>query len=145
MKVEDDVFTLKNAKDHRLFLSLEEDRTNMFTSQYMVEDWMNKKPRTINSRTTIHEALQLLGEANKTALPVAEEGRLIGVLRLKECIEQLSAHSSWVEPIKKIVQSVFTTVNKDFSMTALTDTPVYIVDDGQLLGEISNEIGRAHV
>src|SRR5699024_2768283 len=88
---------LKNAKDHRLFLSLEEDRTHMFTSQYAVGDWMNKKPRTINSRTTIHEALQLLGEANKTALPVVEEGRLIGVLRLKECMEQLSACLSWLE------------------------------------------------
>jgi len=139
MKVEDDVFTLKNAKDHRLFLSLEEDRTNMFTSQYMVEDWMNKKPRTINSRTTIHEALQLLGEANKTALPVAEEGRLIGVLRLKECMEQLSTCLSWLEePIKKIVPSTFTTVNKGFPMTALIDTPVYIVEDGQFLGEINN-------
>src|SRR5699024_2373405 len=50
----------------------------------------------------------------------------------------LSACLPWLgKPIKKIVQSVFT-VNKDFSMTALIDTPVYVVEDGQFLGEISN-------
>src|SRR5699024_8933453 len=101
-------------------------------------DWMNKKPRTINSRTTIHEALQLRGEANKTALPVVEEGRLIGVLRLKECMEQLSSCLPCIaKPIKNIVQYVLT-VSKDFSMTALIDTPVYVVEDGQFIGEISN-------
>src|SRR5699024_8904035 len=69
---------------------------------------------------------------------VVEEGRLIGVLSLKACMEQLSACLPWLgKPIKKIVQSVFTE-NKDFSMTALIDTPVYVVEDGQFLGAISN-------
>lgn len=121
------------------FIVRGEDVTNMFTNQYLVEDWMNKEPEIINSRTTIHASLQMFGETNKTALPVVEEGRLIGVLRLKDCLEQLSTCLSRMEePIKNIVQSTFTTVNKDFPMEGLTDLPIYIVEEGQFLGEINN-------
>jgi transcriptional regulator with PAS, ATPase and Fis domain len=100
---------------------------------------MNEESATVNVMNTILEALKLLGHTNKTELPVVEKDHLIGVLRLNECMKQLSACLvSLDEPIRCIVQPVLHTVNKDFPMPAINDTPVYIVEGERLLGEISS-------
>ncbi|WKB36122.1 CBS domain-containing protein [Terrilactibacillus sp. S3-3] len=56
-----------------------------------LKKWMDKKPRTITQNAAIREALRLFAETGKTELPVIEEERLAGVIKLKDCLDGLEA------------------------------------------------------
>lgn len=111
----------------------------MIGDKYAVGNWMNKAPVALNHRTTIRDALQLFKETNKTVLPVVEEGRLIGVLRLGECMD-LNNGLTWEDSIKQMIHSIRTTVSRNFRMTELIETPIYVVEEEEkkLIGEIDS-------
>ena len=105
--------------------------------KYAVENWMGDVSPILNQTTSLHEALQMLGKAGSTSLPIVERGRLIGLLRLKDCVEQLSHGLSWTISIKQMVTPTSRTVQKNFPMAELVETPTYVVnEDNALLGVI---------
>ncbi|MGY0691979.1 sigma 54-interacting transcriptional regulator [Virgibacillus sp. FSP13] len=108
---------------------------------YTVENWMNKDLETIDQTMTIHDVMQLLGESGKTELPVVEGKSLIGVVRLKECMDGISNGLAIHDPIKTIMSLAWTSVNKDLPITELVEIPLYVVEgeEEKLVGEITEE------
>lgn len=45
----------------------------------LVSDWMTKNPKTVEGKTQVMEAMQLLREGGYRRLPVVEKGKLVGI------------------------------------------------------------------
>lgn len=84
---------------------------------------------TLHHLMTIREALVLLGKYNKTELPIVDEGRFIGVVRLGECIEALNHLGlSLEDEIYHVMQHPTTVVRETALMENITTFPVYITE-----------------
>jgi CBS domain-containing protein len=49
-----------------------------------LEHWMTRRPRTVSPDTDLDEALRIMVEGHFRHLPVEEEGRLIGMLSMRD-------------------------------------------------------------
>ena len=56
---------------------------------HKLEDIMNSEPVTIGSDRAIREAAEVLSEANFHALPVVDDGKLVGILSTQDLIKYL--------------------------------------------------------
>lgn len=122
--------------DH-LFLLFSKGDEIMEIHKYAVENWLGGVSHSLNQTSTLHEALQMFGKTGRASLPVVERGFLIGLLQLKDCMEQLSHGLSWTISIKEMVTSACSTVKSDFLMTELVETPTYVVnEENELIGVI---------
>jgi CBS domain-containing protein len=54
-----------------------------------LEHWMTRRPRTVTPDSDLDEALRIMVEGNFRHLPVMEEGRLVGMLSMRD-ISRLS-------------------------------------------------------
>jgi CBS domain-containing protein len=54
-----------------------------------LEHWMTRRPRTVTPESDLDEALRIMVEGGFRHLPVMEEGRLIGMLSMRD-ISRLS-------------------------------------------------------
>lgn len=105
---------------------------------YTVATWMNKSPITIQPSMRIKDALTILCQYKKNELPVVEEGRVHGILRIYDVIASLDK-TSGDNSITAMMKSDYTTVFADYVMEDITHLPVYIVDrqSGKMIGELS--------
>jgi CBS domain-containing protein len=61
--------------------AVSQDATAMHDS---LEHWMTRRPRTVAPDTDLDEALRIMVEGNFRHLPVEEEGRLVGMLSMRD-------------------------------------------------------------
>lgn len=129
---------IKNGwwSDH-LFLLLSKGDEIMEIQKYAVGNWMGDVSHRLNQTSSLHEALQMFGKTDSTSLPIVERKHFIGLLRFKDCMEQLSHGVSWTIPIKQMIISAYKAVESDFPMTELVEIPTYIInEDSELIGVI---------
>lgn len=59
-------------------------------SNHPVAEWMTKEPVSIHANATENEALELMREKNIRHLPVVEEGKLLGVVSIRDVSHRAS-------------------------------------------------------
>lgn len=106
-----------------------------------IKKWMDKKPRTTDQNAAIRKVFRLFAETGRTELPVIEEGRLAGVIKLRNCLDSLEAGTNWDAPIADLVERAGYPAGDDLSLMEMADRPFYIVNDksGALEGVIGAE------
>jgi CBS domain-containing protein/catechol 2,3-dioxygenase-like lactoylglutathione lyase family enzyme len=95
-----------------------------------VEDWMNRKPQTVDSDTSVTEAARLMVDAGHRHLPVVADGRLVGIVGVSDVVDTLLRSVR----LASVVLSV-SDVNRslDFYQPLLRYTVVTRTDDAALL------------
>ncbi|AIG01822.1 CBS domain protein [Pseudomonas fluorescens] len=110
------------------------------------KDQKNQSVHTIKSDQTVMEALILMGEKNVGALPVVDDGKVIGVISERDYARKLvlKGRSSATTAVKEIMSSPVITVNTHQSveqcMGIMTNGHLRhlpVVEDGKLLGLLS--------
>jgi CBS domain-containing protein len=100
----------------------------------------------ISPKASIYSALQLMSEKEVGALPVVEEGKLVGIFSERDYARKviLKGRSSLETPVSEIMTPKVLTVQLDETMEKcmelMTDKHVRhlpVLDNGQLVGIIS--------
>lgn len=114
-----------------------------------VQQVLSQKGRNVWSVTpdqTVHEAMALLSERNVGALPVIEDGRLLGIFSERDCVRRvmLARRSSTETRIANVmtspVKSVRATETVDTCMRIMTDLRIRhlpVLDNERVVGIIS--------
>ncbi|KAA0945605.1 MULTISPECIES: CBS domain-containing protein [unclassified Pseudomonas] len=106
----------------------------------------NQEVHTIKSHQTVMEALILMAAKNVGALPVVDEGKVIGVISERDYARKLilKGRSSATTAVSEIMSSPVITVDIHQSvekcMNIMTDSHLRhlpVVEDGKLLGLLS--------
>lgn len=106
----------------------------------------NQQVHTINSHQMVLEALMVMAAKNVGALPVLEDGRIVGVISERDYARKLvlKGRSSVGTPVSAIMNSPVITVDSHQSvqtcMNIMTDKHLRhlpVVENGQLLGLLS--------
>jgi len=101
---------------------------------------------TIKPHQTVLEALMLMAEKNVGALPVVEDGKVVGIVSERDYARKmvLKGRSSVGTEVKEIMSSPVITVdshqNVDTCMNMMTNSHLRhlpVVEDGELLGLLS--------
>jgi CBS domain-containing protein len=101
---------------------------------------------TIGPDQMVLDALKLMAEKNVGALPVVEDGTVIGVVSERDYARKmvLAGRSSVGTPVRAIMSTPVSTVglgmNIDYCMNAMTDGHLRhlpVVEDGKLVGLLS--------
>ena len=95
-----------------------------------VQDWMNRKPQTVDSDTSVTEAARLMVDAGHRHLPVVADGRLVGIVGLTDVVDTLLRSvrlASVVLSVSDLTRSL------DFYQPLLRYTVVTRTDDAALL------------
>lgn len=112
-------------------------------NDYNANFWMNYNMITLNKHTTVQDALETFTQANKSELPVLENKKCIGVLRLHDLVKALpNCLNTSEQCIDTYVVNSFNKITEDTLMTDIDDLPAYVIDEeGHLMGEITkNEL-----
>lgn len=114
-----------------------------------VQQVLSQKGRNVWSVTpdqTVHEAMALLSERNVGALPVIEDGRLLGIFSERDCVRRvmLARRSSTETRIANVmtspVKSVRASDTVDTCMRIMTDLRIRhlpVLDNERVVGIIS--------
>ena len=106
----------------------------------------NQAFHTIKSHRTVMEALSLMAAKNVGALPVVDDGKVIGVISERDYARKLilKGRSSATTAVSEIMSSPVITVDTHQSvekcMNIMTDSHLRhlpVVEDGKLLGLLS--------
>lgn len=101
---------------------------------------------TIKPHQTVLEALMVMAEKNVGALPVVEDGKVVGIVSERDYARKmvLKGRSSVGTEVREIMSSPVITVdshqNVDTCMNMMTDSHLRhlpVVEDGKLLGLLS--------
>ncbi|MHC6227984.1 CBS domain-containing protein [Pseudomonas sp. X10] len=101
---------------------------------------------TISPEDTVLDALKLLAEKNIGALPVIEDGSVVGIVSERDYARKLvlKGRSSAATPVREIMSSPVVTVdshqNTEFCMNLMTNRHLRhlpVVENGQLIGLLS--------
>ena len=101
---------------------------------------------TIGPEDSVLEALKTLAEKNIGALPVVEDGQVVGIVSERDYARKLvlKGRSSAVTPVREIMSSPVVTVepkqNLEYCMSLMTNRHLRhlpVVNNGELLGLLS--------
>lgn len=95
----------------------------------MVKKWKNKDVRTLHHVMTIREALHVLREEGRQEMPIVDEGRFIGVLRLEDCLQVLDGAYSLDDDIYRLMRKPYNKVRETALMSSVKQVPVYITEE----------------
>lgn len=118
----------------------------MKTVAQILRDKQNRDVHTIGPHATVLEALQVLAEKNVGALPVVEDGQLVGVISERDYARKvvLRGRSSVGTPVRSIMSAPVVTVGPKHSIRAcmalMTDRHLRhlpVVENGHLVGLLS--------
>lgn len=106
--------------------------------QHTVKEWMNSNVRTLHHLMTIREAIRALREEERTELPIVDEGRFIGVIRLQNCLDVLDGKYSLDDEIYRLVKKPNHKVRETKLMSSIERVPIYVTEEvsERLLGVI---------
>ncbi|KWT08949.1 MULTISPECIES: CBS domain-containing protein [Pseudomonas syringae group] len=111
-----------------------------------LKDLHNQHVHTIGPNQMVLDALRLMAEKNIGALPVVENGTVVGVVSERDYARKvvLKGRSSVGTPVSEIMSSKVITVDSqqtvETCMGIMTDSHLRhlpVVEDGQLLGLLS--------
>src|SRR5699024_8033316 len=107
-------------------------------NKHTVADWNNDDIQTLHHLMTIKEAMDIFQEVEETELPIIDEGRFIGVLRLKDCFTVLNNQYSWDDKIYHLMKNPYNKVRETTLMSSIESVPVYITEEvsERLLGVV---------
>ena len=94
---------------------------------YMIENWMDRDPQVVTKSHKVGEVVQMMVKNQWQEMPVVDEQRLIGVIKMSDCISDVGIELGWNESIGSKVSSLFRAVNGNFSVANLAVCPVYVV------------------
>ncbi|QQK79089.1 sigma 54-interacting transcriptional regulator [Salicibibacter cibi] len=104
-----------------------------------VKQWMNLQPVTLSKEDTLPETLVLFSEIADKELPVVENGHLLGVITLQDCVTYLYEKND----ILCIMKTDYYAVSEDFSLNdkKTPERPLYVLHEknGALEGVVGNE------
>lgn len=118
----------------------------MKTVAQLLRDKQNQNVHTIASEATVLEFLQAMAEYNVGALPVVNDGELVGIVSERDYARKvvLQGRSSVGTPISAIMSSPVITTEPQQSiqacMSLMTDRHLRhlpVVDEGRLVGLLS--------
>ncbi|MHB0851051.1 CBS domain-containing protein [Stutzerimonas nitrititolerans] len=118
----------------------------MKTVAQLLRDKQNQNVHTIASEATVLEFLQAMAEYNVGALPVVDDGELVGIVSERDYARKvvLQGRSSVGTPISAIMSSPVITTEPQQSiqacMSLMTDRHLRhlpVVDEGRLVGLLS--------
>ncbi|MGE7990825.1 CBS domain-containing protein [Pseudomonas sp. NPDC089554] len=107
---------------------------------------LHQTVHTIGPDDSVLDALKLLAEKNIGALPVVENGQVVGIVSERDYARKLvlKGRSSAATPVREIMSEPVVTVglkeNLDYCMKEMTDKHLRhlpVVENGQLLGLLS--------
>jgi CBS domain-containing protein len=102
--------------------------------------------QTVGADAPLFEAIRLLGEKRIGALPVVEEGRIVGIVSERDVIYCLREHGAEILewPVSRLMSSPAITANMDTDvlaalalMTKRRIRHLPIIEDGQIRGIVS--------
>ncbi|MDU8428002.1 CBS domain-containing protein [Pseudomonas syringae pv. actinidifoliorum] len=111
-----------------------------------LKDLHNQHVHTIGPNQMVLDALRLMADKNIGALPVVENGTVVGIVSERDYARKvvLKGRSSVGTPVSEIMSSKVITVNSqqtvETCMGIMTDSHLRhlpVVEDGQLLGLLS--------
>ncbi|MCJ8207559.1 CBS domain-containing protein [Pseudomonas sp. RGM2987] len=106
----------------------------------------NQQVHSIAPQQTVLEALQIMAEKNVGALPVIEDGQVVGVFSERDYARKMVLHgrSSVGTPVRTIMSTPVITADSQQSiercMEVMTDSHLRhlpVLDNGQLIGLLS--------
>ncbi|MGN5595034.1 CBS domain-containing protein [Stutzerimonas nitrititolerans] len=118
----------------------------MKTVAQLLRDKQHQNVHTISSEATVLEFLQAMAEHNVGALPVVDDGELVGIVSERDYARKivLQGRSSVGTPVSTIMSSPVITTEPQQSiqacMSLMTDRHLRhlpVVDDGRLVGLLS--------
>ena len=110
------------------------------------KDAKHHQVHTIKSHQTVLEALMVMAEKNVGALPVVDNGEVVGIISERDYARKMVLHgrSSVGTPVKDIMSAPVITVdphqNVEMCMNLMTNSHLRhlpVVDNGRLLGLLS--------
>ncbi|QQK74992.1 sigma 54-interacting transcriptional regulator [Salicibibacter cibarius] len=103
-----------------------------------VKQWMNLQPVTLSKEDTLPETLVLFSEITDKELPVVEDGHLLGVVTLQDCVAHLDEGK-----VSAIMKTDYNAVSHDFSLNdkKTSERPLYVLHEknGALEGVVGHE------
>jgi len=118
----------------------------MKTVAQLLRDKQHQNVHTISSEATVLEFLQAMAEYNVGALPVVDDGELVGIVSERDYARKivLQGRSSVGTPVSTIMSSPVITTEPQQSiqacMSLMTDRHLRhlpVVDEGRLVGLLS--------
>ncbi|KFN01413.1 sigma-54-dependent Fis family transcriptional regulator [Bacillus clarus] len=109
---------------------------------YSVGRWMNKDFQFMKSNNTIAEAINLFIASAIHELPVLEEKRMIGVLKLLDCVQWVREGRSEIDEVHVIVEHFFYKGNTMESMEEV-QLPYFVMDEKS--GNLEGIIGEVEL
>ncbi|HZW68409.1 MAG TPA: sigma 54-interacting transcriptional regulator [Pseudogracilibacillus sp.] len=107
-------------------------------NKHTVRNWCNEDVQTVHHLMTIQEALELFSQLEQTELPVIDEGRFMGVLRLQDCLCVLNEQGPLEDPIYHLMKESSQKLRENDLMSSISTLPVYVAEEvsERLLGVI---------
>lgn len=111
------------------------------SNKHIVADWLNRDIRTLHHLMTVEEVLHILKKEKRTELPVVDEGRFIGIVRLKRCLDVLEGKVSLQDEVYHLIEQPAHKVRETAKMTAIEQVPIYVTEEvsERLLGVIGED------
>ncbi|MDM5188566.1 sigma 54-interacting transcriptional regulator [Bacillus sp. DX4.1] len=108
------------------------------TEDYSVRKWMNQDFQFVGINDTISDAVRLSIASERNELPVLEGKRMVGIVKLLDCVQWQEKHGNGDAPVKMIVNHLFERGSVSVSMQELERIPFYVRNehDGILEGII---------
>ncbi|AXF57243.1 sigma 54-interacting transcriptional regulator [Salicibibacter kimchii] len=106
-----------------------------------VKQWMNLQPVTLSKEDTVLETLVLFSEIADKELPVVENGHLLGIVTLQDCVAHLGNETGMLS----IMKTDYHAVSDDFSLNdkKAVDQPLYVLHEKT--GALEGVVGRAEM
>lgn len=90
-----------------------------------VKDYMSRDPVTVSPDMDLQRAIKLLLQHRVSGVPVLDgEGRLVGILSKKDCLEVAfgaSYHQDWAGPVSRYMSTDVETVEADADLIGVAD------------------------
>src|SRR5690625_4101597 len=108
------------------------------SKRHTVINWLNDEIHTLHHLMTIKDAINILRKAEQSELPIIDEGRFIGVLRLQDCFGVLDEELSLNDEVYHLMKKPYNKVRETALMSSIESVPVYVTEEvsERLLGVI---------
>jgi PAS domain S-box-containing protein len=93
----------------------------------LVKEWMDVSPQMLTTKHKVKDAFRLLADGEWVELPLVEDGKMVRVVNIKDCLAAIEGGMDWDEPIGLIGSVNFLTINEGFSIKELNHCPLYVV------------------
>lgn len=94
-----------------------------------VKNWMSTEPITVDADDTVERAIHLFMERNPSLLPVASEGKLVGIITPRDLRRSVRSEESWMDPRRIPEQISQLKVEAIMSRTVAAVPPDYTVEE----------------